>query len=78
MLSSGEPCLVGGGDCRALVCSGVGVPAGDKVVAPSPPVNAPSPELRFPVIVLPPVTEGWPELGAEFDAVLRGRLARRR
>jgi hypothetical protein len=78
MLSSGESGLVVGGGCRALACSGVGVPAGDQVAAPRPPVNALSPELRFPVIVLPPVSECWPELGADSEAVLLRTRTRRR
>ena len=34
--------------------------------------------VAVPGISLPPVTGGWPELGADSDAVLRGRTARRR
>ena len=36
-----------------------------------------SPELRLPVIVFPPASECWPELGVDAEAVLRRTRARR-
>ena len=59
----------------ALACSGEGKPHRSWC---SPPVKGLSPELRFPIIVSPPVSECWPELGAYSDAVLRRTNARRR
>ena len=37
-----------------------------------------SPELRLPVIVSPPASECWPDLGADVEGVLRRTNARRR
>jgi len=54
------------------------VPAGVQVMALSPPVNAPSPELRFPVIFFPPAGECWPELSSRSEAVLRRAMLPRR
>ena len=62
-------------DFRALACSGEGTACRSWCF---PPVNGPSPELRFPVICSSPVSECWPEVGASAEYALRRTRARRR